>query len=51
MEVLLLLLGGSMRLEKGLLLFVRGDLAVLDEVLLVAVRIDAIRELGFLSLA
>ncbi len=35
-----------MGLEKGLLLFVRGDLAVLDEVLLVAVRIQAIRELG-----
>ncbi len=40
-----------MRLEKCLLLFVRGDLAVLDEMLLVAVRIQAIRELGFLSLA
>ncbi len=40
-----------MRLKKGLLLLVRGDLAVLDEVLLVAVRIQAIRELGFLSLA
>ncbi len=50
MEVLLLLLGGSMRLEKGLFFFVRGDLAVFNEVLLVAVRIQAIRELGFLSL-
>ncbi len=51
MEVVLLLLGGSMRLEKGLLISVRGDLAVLDEVLLVAVRIQVVRELGFLSLA
>ncbi len=51
MEVLLLLLGGSMRLEKGLLHFVRGDVAVFDGVLLVAVRIQAIRELGFLSCA
>ncbi len=51
LEVLLLVLGGSMRLEKGLLLFVRGDPAVLDEVLLVAVRIQALRELRFLSLA
>ncbi len=44
-------LAALMRLEKGLLLFVRGDLAVFDEVLLVAVWIQAIRELGFLSLA
>ncbi len=47
----ILLLGGSMSLEKGLFLFVRGDLAVLDEVLLVAVWIQAIRELRFLSFA
>ncbi len=40
-----------MRLEKGLLLSVRSNLAVLDEVLLVAVRIQEIRELEFLSLA
>ncbi len=40
-----------MRLGKGLLLFVIGDLAVFDEVLLVAVRIQAIREPGFLSIA
>ncbi len=36
-----------MRLENVLLLFVRGDLAVLDELLLVAVLIQAIRELNF----
>ncbi len=50
MEVLLLLLGCLMRLEKALLL-IRSDLAVLDEVLLVSVRIQAILELGFLFLA
>ncbi len=48
---LLLLLGCSMHLEQGLLLFVRGELAVVDEVLLVVVRIQEIQELGLLSLA
>ncbi len=38
-------------LKMSLLLFVRGDLAVLDEVLLVAVSIQRVLEFGFFSLA
>ncbi len=40
-----------MRLEKGLLLFVRGDVAVLDEVFLVTVWIQTVWEFGLFYFA
>ncbi len=46
LEVLILFLYGSMLLKKSVILFVRGDLAVLEEVRLFAVCIQTVREFG-----